>query len=304
MPKIEQSKRIAVIDSALGTDARQVAALARSMGFGGLLFNVTSPALCIPDLSQTGRREFRHLLAGQDLRLAGLAMSLGADGFGPRADVDRLIHQLDRALVAATDLAAPLLCLDIGKLAEPARSEKPRPAITPEQAGLIILPTAAPIAEPAPAPTVPVDQPLLDSVGTALAELCNRAERYSVTVAVRSSLASFAALENALINARCPWLGVDLDPVDMLADSWYADEIFSRLGPSIRHVRARDALSGTDHRTRPVVIASGNVQWHSFLARLDQSGYHGWITVYPIELTDRPAGARAGLDKLNALLKT
>ena len=292
------SKRISILSDGLSSDVRQASQTARSMGFGGILFNVQTPQLSIPELSQTGRREFRHTLAAQELKLVGLAASLGPDGLGPKADVDRVIDHLDRAMRAAVDLAAPLLCLDLGPLAEPAREAKPRPKITPEQAGLIILPAEEPAVEPSPASQAPVDQTLLTAVNTAMLELCNRAERYGCTIALRSSLASFAAIEHVIAAARCPWLGVDLDPVEMLADAWDIDEIFSRLGALIRHVRARDALSGTDHRTRPVVIGNGNVDWPSLLWHLDQSGYHSWLTIYPMELTDRLAAAREGLQKL------
>ena len=59
-------KQVAVIAAALSTDARQAAALARSNGFAGLVFDAYSPALSIPDLSQTGRREFRFARLAHD----------------------------------------------------------------------------------------------------------------------------------------------------------------------------------------------------------------------------------------------
>ena len=85
----------------------------------------------------------------------------------------------------------------------------------------------------------------------ALEELGRRADRFSVTIALRSALSSFASLKTALQTANCPWFGIDLDPAAILQDKWDADEIFSSLGPEIRHVRVRDAVRGTDHRTRP-----------------------------------------------------
>ena len=44
---------------ALSPDPREATTLARSMGFGALLFNIQSPQLSISELSQTGRRELR-----------------------------------------------------------------------------------------------------------------------------------------------------------------------------------------------------------------------------------------------------
>src|SRR6476659_4861149 len=125
MPAVQRSTRISVLASALSTDARQAATTARSLGFGGILFDAYSPSLSIPELSQTGRREFRHTLSAQDLSLVGLRADLGARGFGPGADIDRLIQRLDRAMEAAAGLASPLLCVDLGPLAEPVGNSKP-----------------------------------------------------------------------------------------------------------------------------------------------------------------------------------
>jgi sugar phosphate isomerase/epimerase len=229
--------------------------------------------------------------------LVGLQGDLGAKGFGPGADADRVIDRMDRAMETAAALVAPLLCIDLGPLAEPVRQRASKPAITPEQAGLLIVPTAAPPVTPS-APATPADDALLNSVNSALIEVGSRADRYGVTVAFRSSLASFAALETAITAARCPWFGVDLDPVAMLRDDWDADQVFSQLGSLIRHVRACDAVRGADRRTKPAVIGEGSVEWEALLARLDQAGFNGWITIDPVELTDRAGAARRGLEML------
>ncbi|HEX3356661.1 MAG TPA: TIM barrel protein [Tepidisphaeraceae bacterium] len=292
--------KIGVMAESLNADARQAAQLARSMNFSGLLFNAYSPSFSIPDLSQTGRREFRHTLQTQQIELIGLRGDLGAQGFGPKADIDRLLHQIDRAMEAASGLAAPLLCLELGPLAEPQRQAKPKPTVTPEQAGLILLPTPAAAPEPS-APQTPVDQPLLDSVNSALREVAVFADRYSVTVAFNTTLASFAALEQILASARCSWFGIDLDPVAMLRDEWDMDEIFSRLGASILHVRAHDALKGSDRRTKPAMIGTGNVDWAELVSRLDQAGYRGWVTVDSVEVTDRVKAAASGLAHLQKI---
>lgn len=290
-------QQLAITSRTLSNDAREAAHLARNLGFTGLLFDAYSSGLALPDLSSTGRREFRHVLSSHGLELVGLQGDLGTKGFGPGADADRVIDRIDRAMEAAAGLAAPLLCIDLGPLAEPPRQRATEPAITPEQAGLLIVATAAPPVTP-PAPAAPVDQALLNSVNSALIEIGSRADRYGVTVAFRSSLASLVALESAITAARCPWFGVDLDPVAMLCDDWDADQVFSQLGSFIRHVRACDAVRGADRRTKPAVIGEGSVEWETLLARLDQSGYHRWITIDPVELTDRAEAARRGLEML------
>lgn len=299
MPRATLS--FAVVASALSSDPREAPRQARVAGFSGLLFDAQTTSLNLPDLSASGRREFRHVLSAQDQRLVGLRFDVGPKGLGPGADVDRAAARLDRAMEAAAGLGAPLVCAELGPLPQPLPEARPqKPKVTPEQAGLILLPdsmTSPKTAEVTP-PAPPPDPAFVSQVDAALAELGRRADRYNVVVAFRSELASFAALERALRAAACPWFGVDLDPVAVLRDEWEIDEIFTRLGGVVRHVRGRDAIGGAGGRTRAAVVGQGNTNWGELLADLDGAGYGGWVTLDPIDLTDRAAAAEAGLRHL------
>jgi sugar phosphate isomerase/epimerase len=102
---------------------------------------------------------------------------------------------------------------------------------------------------------------------------------------------------------RCPWFGIDLDPVALLRDTWPTDEIFSHLGQILRHVRGKDAVAGSEARTKPAILARGDVKWRDILDALDGAGYGGWITIDPMELTDRRGAAVAGLKQLKAYME-
>jgi sugar phosphate isomerase/epimerase len=300
------SQRISVVASALTTGARQAPRLSRLAGFNGLLLDAYSPALNLPDLSQSGRRELRHLIASEAQALVAVQVDLGPKGLGAGSDIDRLLARIDKAIQASIELGAAVTCIDLGPLPAPAEATKPATSpITPDQAGLIILPTSSDVARTS-APNVveappPPDPQLLARVDSAMVALGEIADRYRATVAFSSSLAGFAAIERALLAARCPWFGIDLDPVAMLRDRWSGDEIFSRLGPLIRHVRGRDAVLGADRRTRPIEIGNGSVNWDELLSALDAAGYSGWLTIDPIELPDRRRAAAIALSRLRAL---
>jgi sugar phosphate isomerase/epimerase len=296
------SPKIAVVSTAFSTDVRDAAARARRLGFHGLQVDAYAPSLALPDLSASGRREFRHMISSQDQDLASLRVDLGTKGLGPGADVDRMLARLDKAMDAAVALGASAVCVDLGPLPEPARAAAAKPKVDPSQAGIIIIPTAAELANVAPPePEVKGDPALESAVDAALAELGRRADRYSAVLAFRSDLASYAALDRALRAAACPWFGVDLDPVAILRDRWDVDEVFSRVGPLVRHVRARDAVVGHDKRTKPAPLGRGSTTWGQLLALLDEAGFHGWLTVDPLELPDRPAAAAQALAHLQSL---
>jgi len=296
----DHSLLYAINATALSTDPREAAVSSRKLGFAGLLFDAYSSALTITDLSATGRREFRHILSAQDQQLVGFRVDVGIKGFGPGADVDRLLSQFNKVMDAAASMAAPLLCVDTGPLPEAPARPVAKPKITAEQAGLILIPIfSAPESEAAPAPPQsPAEAAFQSQVDSAMFELGILADRYKVTVALHSDLSSFAALERALSAARCPWFGINLDPVSILRDSLDMDEIFARLGPSIRHVRARDAVVGADKRTKPASVGRGDTKWDHLLSNLEGAGYHGWITFDPTELADRSAAAVSGLKYL------
>jgi len=281
--------KLTVTALALSDDVRQTPRIARSLGFVGLQFDAFGRALDIPALPLSGRRDFRRMLSAQDQQLAGLRMDCGPKGLGIGADVDLVISRADNAMEAAAGMGSPLLCLEVGLLPEPQRVAAPRAPISQSAAGLILLPEPAPA--PVQPPTPPPDPALVSQVDDALREIGRRADRYNVMVALRSDLSSYAAIERAIRAADCPWIGLDFDPSLALRDDWTLDEIFSRLGSWIRHVRARDAIAGTDRRTRPAVVGQGNVDWGAVLGNLDSADFHGWITVDPTDLVNRSAAA-------------
>jgi sugar phosphate isomerase/epimerase len=288
---IASFSQIGVVASALSSDPREAPRLARAAGFAGVQFDAISSALDVTTLSQTGRREFLHVLRSSDQQLVGLRFDASRSGF---SDVDRLLDRATQIVEAAKGLAAPLVCIELGALPEPAPEAKSRPRVTQEQAGLIIIPDLSPPPDREPVHVRGPDPKQVAQVDAAMMELGGRADRIGVAVAFRSDLCSFAAIERALFAAACPWFGIDLDPVAALRDEWPPDEIFSRLGPLIRHVRGRDATVGNDRRTRPATIGQGSANWGELLAALDSSGYRGWIAIDPLELTDRAASAIAG----------
>src|SRR3954447_5305723 len=200
--------RIGIVSAAMSQDPRDAVTRSRQAGFAGVLFDAYSPHLSLPELSQSGRREFRGVLSGQDQELIGLRADVEGKGFSPSTDIDRSLSRVDRALEAAAGLTSPLVCVDLGPLPEPARAEPLKRPVDPREAGLILLPTPEEIAaarSPTPPPRpVEADTPFESSVDAAMAELGRRADRYSVIVAFRSDLSSYAALYRALRKADCP----------------------------------------------------------------------------------------------------
>src|SRR5262249_30896312 len=149
----------------------------------------------LPDLSATGRREFRHVLAGQQRELVAVHVDCGPRGLGPGADVDRGINGVDRAVGGARGVGAAGVAVEGGPRTESARDAKPKPKVTQEMAGLILIPSLESKSTEEPVlPAVKADPIVAAQVDSAMAELGRRADRYGVAVAFHSDLSSYAAL--------------------------------------------------------------------------------------------------------------
>ena len=301
-----QNLQIGVVGLALAQDARDAARLAREAGFDGLVFDARTRWLDLTELSLTGRREFLHMLASQQQALIAVRADAGPRGLAPDADADRAIGAIDLAMSVAADLNVRFVTAEIGPLPPPpaAVASPPRPKITPQQAGLIILPEQAAhtsSTEPEQAASS-ADHAFAARVQAALVEIGRRADRCGVTVAWGNALASFSSLAHALSSAACPCFGIELDPVAILRDRWSIDETFSALGPLVRHVRARDAIGGAGARTTPAVLGRGSTNWDQLLAALRNADYRGVLTIDPLDLQDRAAAALEGLQFLRARL--
>ncbi|MFT3787065.1 MAG: sugar phosphate isomerase/epimerase family protein [Tepidisphaeraceae bacterium] len=277
-------------------DTRDALRAASAAGFTGVLLDSISPTLKPHELSQTGRRELLHLVSSSNLTLTGLQARLPGDGFAPKADVEQSLAHATRAMQACADLKAPLLCLDVGPLPSAPVEDLPKPAVTEAMLGLLVLPTKKDVERiAAPLTSVAKSDPAFeDSVNAALTELGQRADRFGVVVAIRSSLASHASIDRALKAVRCPWFGVDLDPVALLADEMPVDEVFARIGPLVRHVRGRDAVRGLGNRVQTTLLGEGKVDWTGLRALLDDAGYAGPITVDPSDLPNTAIAASLG----------
>jgi sugar phosphate isomerase/epimerase len=294
-----KKRPLAIVAAAMDDDLRAAALAARNLGFAALQLDIRLGDLDLTQLSQSGRREVQFILRSRDLELASLRFDLGAKGFGPGADIDAAVDRIEQILQAGTGLDCSLVCIDLGPLPAPAEMEVAPSRISAEMAGDIIVPSA--VRMNSQNISAKFDAKFAASVDGALAELGRRADRHGIMIAFRSDLAGFAALDRALKASACPWFGIDLDPVAILRDDWSTDEIFSRLGDGIRHVRGRDALLGADRRTKPSAIGRGSVEWERLVVDLDAAGYNGWITIDPMEFSNRSAAAASGAAALGRL---
>jgi sugar phosphate isomerase/epimerase len=290
--------QIGIRAASLGEDLRQVAPLARTCGYRGLQLDMRLGTLNVSELSASGQREVRTIVARHELELVSLRVQLGAESLVSSAGLDRVIWLLQKAVNAAVGLGVKLLCVDVGRLPSAGEAMPPRKPIAPLQAGLIIIPGMQAFTEPKGDQEPPADAGQWAPVEAVLREAGTLADRASLVLAMSSELSSFASLKYAMEQTACPWFGVDLDAVSLLRDQWDAERVLDAVGPLVRHVRARDALKGNAGRTQPAAIGQGTTRWPELLSMLDAGGYAGWFTVDTVDLPDRLGAAQRAIGML------
>jgi len=284
--------------SAFDAVLAQLARTSASMGFQGLLV----PTQQLPELSQTGKREWLRQFSNVNQLLVGFETAVSNQGLSPRADIQRELDALTEAIDNAVAVRCPLLCVDLGQLPPSPIDTMPPPPIPPELLGGLILPPRKSVA---PVPAKPIDQrdsAFESTLDDALRALGSHADRAGCQVAFRSTLGSHGAILRTLQSVSCPWFGVDLDPICLLSDDQDLDAIFSSLGKLVRHVRVKDGVRGLGSRVQTCLLGEGKIDFAHVVANLISVDYRGPLTVDVMGLPNPLIAASLTLNRLNKFL--
>lgn len=196
-------------------------------------------------LSETGRREFRHLLRTVGVGLAAVSLPTRR----PFDTTDQLDDRLNRAASAfamAFELGATLVLARVGGI--PAESES---------AGRSTF------------------------LG-AVAELGRRADHRGVRLAVETGPDPGEAVRTLLDGLDCPGLAASIDPAALLQNGHDPGLATRTLGPWVAHAYATEPTRGRlVTLSRSSGLPPGVVDWEEYLGSLEEVGYRGVLTIWP-----------------------
>ncbi|HMC88533.1 MAG TPA: sugar phosphate isomerase/epimerase family protein [Gemmataceae bacterium] len=207
-------------------------------------------------LSQTGRREFLHLLRAHNLELAALGCPLrhGLDvAEGQQARIDAV----KRVMTLSFDLGARRVTIQAGHV--PAEPDSPPARLMTE----------------------------------ALLALGQHGDRTGSVLAIETGLESGQALRQFLERFDSGGLGVNLDPANLLLGGFNLAESVRALEGKVVFAQAKDARSaGTSRAGQEVPLGHGDIEWMEYLGLLEEIEYRGWrailaafpVDVYPVVL--------------------
>ena len=198
-------------------------------------------------LSDTGRREIRHLLRSVELPLAALALPTRRP-FDTTDQLDERIRRADSAFAMAYDLGTKIVLARVG-------------AVPPED-----------------------DSARREAFTTALRDLGTRAEHRGVQLAIETSSEPAEPLKAFLETMALPALAVSIDPAAAYRPELIPSPRHACSAAWIVHAYANDAVhssSSAAANPRGFGFRPGGLDWEEYLGALEEIGYRGFLTIWP-----------------------
>jgi L-ribulose-5-phosphate 3-epimerase len=251
--------KIGISLKSLGLPLRRGLEEARRLGVGGVEVEAVGD-LAPANLSQTGRREFRHLLKSHGLELTALACPLRR-GLDIPVNLQSRIESIQNALALSYDLGPRIVIIQAGKI--------------PDKD----------------------DDPAADLVRESLQALGQFGDRVGATLALDTGTEPGERLRTFLDGIDAGSLAANFDPGNLLLGGF---DVFGRaraLDERIVHVHARDARRTS---RAEVALGHGDIDWLAFLGLLEEIGYTGWLTLVRDGGQTRLADIAAGVGFLRS----
>jgi sugar phosphate isomerase/epimerase len=258
-------RKLAVRLESLDLPLRRALALAQRLEVLGVQVDAAGDLL--PDrLSQTGRREFRHLLRSHNLELTALFCPLRR-GLDTAENQEGRIDLVRKVMSLAFDLGPRIVIVDAGPV--PEDTNDPRARLLTE----------------------------------ALAALGGHGDRVGTTLALQAGREAPTLLTRSLDGLDTGGLGINYDPANLVLaghDPYEAARLFRT---RMVHIHARDARRATTIRAgQEVPLGQGDLDWMLLAAVLEEIDYQGWITIVRDSGEHRAGDVAAGVAFLRRLI--
>ena len=220
-----------------------------------------------PDrLSETGRRELRHILRSVELKLVAVGLPTRR-AFDTTDQLDDRLRRAESAYALAYELGTNLVVARVGGLP----GEKDEPART--------------------------------TFLGAVRELARRADHRGVRFGVETGPDPGAVLRATLESLEAHAAGASVDPAALLQNGHDPVATVRALGPWVVHAYATEptAAGRLTGAARGSGLPPGAVDWEAYLGALEEVGYRGFLTVWPDPAGDPSAGFAATADRLGRL---
>lgn len=204
-----------------------------------------------PDrLSETGRRELRHLLRSVELGLIALHLPTRR-GYDTPDGLDDRLRRADRAFALAYDLGTRLVLVRAGAIPPEGEADATRRATFLE----------------------------------ALNSLARSANHRGIRLAIETGMEPGSTVRALLDTLAHPALAASIDPAALLGRGLDPVAATRELGPWVAHAYANDAATGVRAsgvaNPRGPGFRPGALDWEEYLGGLEEINYRGYLTAWP-----------------------
>jgi L-ribulose-5-phosphate 3-epimerase len=214
-------------------------------------------------LSQTGRRELRHLLRARGLEFCAIGCPLRR-GLDVAENQDGRIDHVKNVMSLSFDLGVRVVVVQAG-----------------------------------PVPAEDKDSLMTEALRT----LSQHGDRAGTALALETGLESGAALRQYLARFDTGSLGANLDPANLVMHGFDPYEGTRALHGKILQVHAKDARQSSASRSaQEVPLGHGDLDWMQLFGVLEEVEYRGWLTVERESGENRLADVQAGVALLRRFL--
>lgn len=249
----------------LSSNLKQALLSASRMHVAGIQLDVRQE-IAPEQMGKTAIRDFRNRLEELNLKVASAAFPMRQAIYDPQW-LERRLETLRSAMMFTYQLGSNILTVRPGRL--PNAEERPE-----EWQVLVEI----------------------------LNELATFGNHSGVTLCLSLSM-EFPKRVRQLFQAVTEGpLGINFDPINVLAGDQNVAEMFREFHPQVRHIRARDGLRNIDDEVEEYPIGMGAVDWMELLALLHEADYEGWILIDRTSGEDRARDLSTGLSYLQQLL--
>jgi sugar phosphate isomerase/epimerase len=259
-----ETSRLSVPAVALSRDLRQALRVARDLGFHAVELDARSgldPTL----VTQTGLRQIRKWLGDEGLVIAGVAFQTRG-GYGEAERLEGRIAATKAALKLAYDLGAGLVFNHVGEI--------PASAETAEWQLLVDV---------------------LTDIGT-------WSQHVGGTLCVEAGRAAPADLARLIAALPEGSLACDIVTGSLVVHGHDPAEAVATLGDHVAAVHTTDAVAGPfAGRGRAVILGTGQVDFPTVFAALEERAYQGWIGLDPVEPREAREELAGAIEFLRAL---
>jgi sugar phosphate isomerase/epimerase len=257
--------KIGIRLESLGLPLRRALAEAARLGVSGVQVDAVGH-LAPNALSETGRREFRHLLRAYNLELTALGRPLRR-GLDSTENQQPRLELVQKVLSLSFDLGPRLVIVQAGAVHEDA------------------------------------NEPRMRILRESLQALAYHGDRVGATLALETGLEDGAVLASFLARFDTGALGVNFDPANLMMNGFNPYASVQALAGRIVHTHAKDArLSSASRAAQEVPLGHGDIDWMKYLATLEEVEYRGWLTIERETGENRLADVAAGVSFLRRLI--